>query len=428
MSALAGKLDELLWSSRYRDSPLPIRLLCTAARFIYAVARDLISGQLTLRAMSLVYTTLLSVVPLLAFSFSVLKGFGIHEELRPRLYAILEPLGDQGTNITNTVIETVEKVQGSVLGTLSLAFFLFTAIAMVQKIESSFNYVWHVARPRSIARRITEYLSVLLVGPVIMVTALGMIASIENNILVKEIIAIEPFGTTMLLAGKIVPYVLVMSVFTFLYKFLPNANVRWRSALTGGTAAGIMWSFTGAVFASVVALSTTRNAIYGTFAVAISALIWLYVSWLILLIGAQIAFYAQNPIYLRIGRREPQLSNELKERIALNSMFLVGRAFRNPELTCTARTISNRISIPGMTIGPILAALEDAGLLTANERDELVPGREMARIRLGDILAAVRTGGETGSLLPPQWSTIHRQPCRPNWHRNRRRRRRYQPH
>ena len=404
MNTLATTIDKALWPADLASKPFIVRFACAAGRIVYAVIRELLSGQLTLRAMSLVYTTLLSTVPLLAFSFSLIKVFGVHNTLKPRLYGLLEPLGPKGVEITDWVIRTVDNVQGGVLGTVSLAFFIYTAIAMVQKIEECFNYVWYVTRPRSLARRVSEYISLLLVGPVVIAAALGLIASISNDAFVQEVLAVEPFGTTILLASEVLPYVLVIAVFSLLYKLLPNAAVQLGAALTGGVFAGIVWTGVGALFAATLSLSVARNAIYGTFAVAISALIWLYVSWLILLVGAQIAFFMQHPMFLRLGRQRPRLSNDLRERMALNVMYLIGEAFRNGSVRCTIETIARDTKIPGVTLGRMIAVLEAAGLISASEGEGLLPGREMSRITLAEILAAVRSGGDTGSLVPPTWS------------------------
>ena len=137
--------------------------------------------------MSLVYTTLLSIVPLIALSFSVLKGLGYHRYLEPLLYQFLEPLGDRATEITARVMEFVENVQSGVLGSLGLAFLLYTVISMIQKVEESFNFVWRVEQPRSIGRRFSEYLSVMVVGPVVMVAAMGLLATVGSNGLVQHL-------------------------------------------------------------------------------------------------------------------------------------------------------------------------------------------------------------------------------------------------
>ncbi len=404
MNSLADTIDKALWQVDLASKPAVVRFAFAAARIVYAVGRELLSGQLTLRAMSLVYTTLLSTVPLLAFSFSLIKVFGVHNTLKPRLYGLLEPLGPKGVEITDWVIRTVDNVQGGVLGTVSLAFFIYTAIAMVQKIEECFNYVWQVTGPRSLTRRVSEYVSVLLIGPVVIAAALGLIASISNDAFVQEVLAVEPFGTTIVLAGEVLPYVLAIAVFALLYKLLPNAAVQLGAALTGGVFAGIMWTGVGALFAAMLSVSVARNAIYGTFAVAISALIWLYVSWLILLVGAQIAFFVQNPMFLRLGRQRPRLSNDLRERMALNIMYLIGVAFRDGAMRCTIETITRDTKIPALTLGPMISTLEAAGLISASEGEGLLPGREMSRITRAEILAAVRSGGDSGSLVPPTWS------------------------
>ncbi len=399
------KLNRVVWGDALYQRGLPGRTVSVVLRYCYAVMRDLVSGQLTLRAMSLVYTTLLSIVPLIALSFSVLKGFGVHEQLEEYMYAVLAPLGDKGAEITDNVMQLVHSVNGSVLGGISLAFFIYTAISMVQKVEASFNYVWYVSKPRSFAKRFTEYLFVLLIGPIFIVIALGMITSLQNETLVQYLLKSETLGPMFVATSKLTPYLLVTAVFTFLYAYMPNTQVRIRSALVGGVTGGFLWASISAIFAAFVINSARTQAIYASFAIAITVLIWLYLNWLVLLIGAQLAFYFQNPAYLRIGRREPRLSNSMRERLALNVMFLVGRAFREPGQSVTVSTLSETIKIPSITLAPIISGLENDGLLTSNDNEELLPGREMARIGLDDILAIVRVEGETGSHRDPEWAT-----------------------
>jgi membrane protein len=158
------------------------------------------------------------------------------------------------------------------------------------------------------------------------------------------------------------------------------------------------------IFAAFIANSARTQAIYASFAIAITTLIWLYLNWLILLIGAQLAFYFQNPAYLRIGRREPRLSNAMRERLALNIMLIVGAAFRDSEKTVDLHSLSDKLRIPSITIAPIITGLENSGLLTSTEKEELVPGREMSRIKLRDVLNVVRVDGETGSYRDPKWA------------------------
>lgn len=373
-------------------------------RYAYGLIRDMVSGQITLRAMSLVYTTLLSVVPLIAFSFSVLQGFGIHNQLEPFLYDFLEPLGAQGAEITTQVIELVDNVKGGVLGGISLAFFIYTAISMVQKMEESFNYVWYVAKRRSLARRLTEYMIVLLIGPVVIVVAISMIASLKSVSIVEFFLTNETIGPVLVATNRLTPYLLVTGVFTFLYMYMPNTRVRFKAAVIGGLFGGFIWATLGVAFATFVSFSTRTQLIYSGFAVAILTLIWLYLNWIVLLFGAQLAYYVQNPAFLRIGRREPRLSNAMRERLALNVMLFVGRAFRDTEVSIDAHEISKKMRIPSITLAPVLEALEAGGLLAVTDKDDLLPGKDMAKITLEDILAVVRVHGETGSYRNPKWS------------------------
>lgn len=406
IAALRNRIDTLVWGNVLSKHGLPGRVVAGVLRNLYAVLRDIFSGQLTLRAMSLVYTTLLSVVPLIAFSFAVLKGLGAHKSLEERLYTVLEPLGSKGAEITDQLMTLVNNVNGNVLGGIGLTFFIYTAISMVQKVEEAFNYVWYVSKPRSFAKRFTEYMFVLLIGPVVIVVALGAIASLGNESVMLWLSDNAIFGPLFAATSKLTPYLLMTGVFTFLYAYMPNTKVNFRSALVGGLSGGIMWATTGLIFATFLANSVRTQAIYASFAIAITTLIWLYLNWLILLIGSQIAFYFQNPAYLRIGRREPRLSNAVRERLALNIMFLVASEFRTPTQGINLQSISDILRIPSITLAPIATALETAGLLATNENEELQPGREMARIELNDILAVVRRDGETGSYRDPRWDDV----------------------
>jgi membrane protein len=397
-------IEELVWSDKFEKLGLPGKMLATVLRYLYGLLRDIFSGELNLRAMSLVYTTLLSIIPLLAFSFAILKGFGVFDQLEPYLNKMLEPLGEDGARITETILNLVNNVKGGVLGGVSMVILLWTVISTIQKIEASFNFVWYVTKPRSLSRRFTEYLVVLIIGPVMMVTAVSIIGSMGSNTVVQYVSALPGIGEVLLLAGKLVPFLIISGVFAFLYMFMPNTRVNLKSALVGGLSGGVMWATMAIIFTTFVVTAARTQNMYANFAVAIFALLWLYINWLVLLIGAQLAFYHQNPAFLRIGRQEPRLSNSMRERLALNIMMMVGTAFRSGDQKVGSRDISSALNIPTIALTPVSTALEEEGLLASTESEDLIPGREMSRIRLQDILAVVRIGGETGSDRDPNWS------------------------
>ena len=204
-------------------------------RLINVILRELTEGQLTLRAMSLVYTTLLSIVPVLAISFSVLKAFGVHNEVvEPFLMKFLAPLGGKGEEITSQIIGFVENMNVGVLGSLGLGMLIYTVISVIQKIEASFNSIWRIKKARSFARRFSDYVSVIIVGPILIFSAMGLTASFMSNTIVQAIVSIEPFGTAFYYFVEKIPYIIVCAAFTFLYIFIPNTKVKFKSALIAG--------------------------------------------------------------------------------------------------------------------------------------------------------------------------------------------------
>ena len=383
--------DSFLWTSKYATRPGPIQYVVRSSRFLYALVRDFLEGQLTLRAMGLVYTTLLSIVPLIAFSFSILKGFGVHQQVEPLLLELMAPLGEKGQEITEKIISFVENVRVDALAIMGFLILMYTVVSLVQKVENSFNYIWHVSGPRSLGRRFSEYLSVIMVGPLLMAVAVGAGASITNNDFVQYLSATKGVDTAIILLGKLTPFALVTMTFTFLYAFIPNTKVRLSSAVVGGLTAGLLWVTIGFLFASFVAGSTKYTAIYSSFAILILFLIWLYVGWLILMVGAQISFYFQNPEYLRYGRVELDLSNASREHLSLQAMQCIGDAFLQGDNRWTTDSLSRHFRIPGKDVDRILNRLRGAGLIVETDNGNLMPARALEEIKINHILNAVRS-------------------------------------
>ena len=225
LQPLKGFFLERLWKLDAEALPWWKALPLAALRILVVVARDIADGQLNLRAMSLVYTTLLSLVPLLAVSFSVLKAFGVHNQIEPFLEQFLEPLGPKGTEITTQVIQFVENIRVGVLGALGLALLFYTVVSLIQKIERAFNFTWRVKQERPVAQRVSGYLTVILVGPVLVFTALGVTGTVMSTAFIQQVAAIEPFGTVIELATRLVPYLLIIAAFLFIYIFIPNTRV-----------------------------------------------------------------------------------------------------------------------------------------------------------------------------------------------------------
>ena len=395
-----------LWNlcDRWLFGPLslgtnPLALLFRVLRYPYAILRDLSRGQVNLRAMGLVYTTMLALIPLLAFSFAILKVFGAASDLEPVLYEFFRPLGHSATDLTSRVMQFVNSVSGGIVGSVGFALLLWTLIGTVQKVEDSFNFLWRVEQPRSFTRRITEYVALLIAGPLLLVAFLGAahatLTSESLQVLASEP-AVDGIRRTLL---KLSPYAMVAALFTALYAFIPNTRVRWLPALTGGLAAGILWAAVGKVFTAMVIATTRLTIVYAGFAVIVAALLWTYLGWLILLIGAQFAFYLQNPNYLRLGLLELHLSGEEAEELSLKIMYLVGKAHTDGSRRWRIQGLSTKLGLPGIAVAQIVRALEGAGIVSVSDSDELLPARDIGHIALRDVLRVARTQS-SGHLLP----------------------------
>ncbi len=221
-------------------------------RYPYAILRDLSRGQINLYAMGLVYATLLSLIPLIAFAFAVLKAFGAHRELQPLIQEFFRPLGATGAaELTHRVMEFADSVSTGLVGSVGLALLLWTLLGTIKKVEDGFNFLWRVEHARSFARRVTEYVALLIVGPIVVVSFIGLSH--------RALDSTAGFGRYMPFWDRLTgwsleaaPFFMVTAIFTAVYMFVPNTKVKWKPALIGGVAAGILWVVVGQLFTAFV--------------------------------------------------------------------------------------------------------------------------------------------------------------------------------
>jgi len=294
------------------------------------------------------------------------------------------------------------------LGSLGFALLIYTVIALVQKIEAAFNFVWQIERLRSLPQRLSNYLSVITIGPVLIFSAIGVTAAMLNTELAVRLASSEPFGTLLVYAGKLVPYVLVCLAFTIIYVLIPNTRVQFTAALVGGVLAGVLWKFTGWGFATFIASSAKYAAIYSSFAILILLLIWLYLSWLILLVGSQIAYFVQNPRFMTLRRVHFVLSNRMREQLALQIMYLIAYSHYHNRPAWRLEQLIEYLGLPDEPVSRTLDVLVDTGYLTGLERpdgDEYLPSHAIETVMLDELLAAVRMAGEGRFLSTAQMTS-----------------------
>ncbi len=346
---------------------------------------------LSIRATSLVYTTLLSLVPFLAVMFSVLKAFGVHQQIEPILSQALDPLGEKGGEITTNIIRFVDNLKVGVLGAVGVAGLFYTTYSLIEKIEEALNSIWRVEEGRPLARRITDYLSVVLLGPVFVFTAFGLMASSQSHWLVQRVMEIQPFGSLIVALTNLLPFLFMCGIFTFLYKFVPNTSVNFSSALVGGVTAGIIWQIAGMAFAAFVASSGKYSAIYSSFAVLILFLIWLYVGWLIVLAGAQVAYYHQHPsaYLLHLGRKHQ--TPLFREYLTLALLGHITTRFLAGKPPLKGEQLARVQHVPLTMVESLLSDLIQANILVHTDKPKgVVLARPPEAIPVTEVLKVVQ--------------------------------------
>lgn len=370
----------------------PLARLLRVLRYPYALIRDLLNGELNLRATGLVYATLLALIPALALTFAVLKAFGAHRGLEPLILEFFRPIGEEAAmSITQRLMQFADGVRSGLVGVVGFAALLWTLIGTVKKVEDSINFVWRVRSARSLARRIGEYAVMIIVGPLVITAVIAFTKVAFDSVAshTPYAFAVGPWvlKTFILLA----PYAIVTGLFTVMYILLPNTRVRLWPALVGGFTAGLLWAATGKLFTTLVLASSQMKLVYAGFAIIAALFVWTFLGWLILLVGAQLAFYVQNPNYLRLGHAVLRLSSREKELLALDVMVHIGEALRAGHAPWTVDALSRKLGLPGIAVADMAGNLERCGLVAQADDSTLFLARELTGIRLTQIMDSARS-------------------------------------
>jgi uncharacterized BrkB/YihY/UPF0761 family membrane protein len=271
------------------------------------------------------------------------------------------------------------------------ALLVWTLLGTLKKVEDSLNFVWHVEKPRSFARRTAEYLGMLVVGPLLVVAVIGMTQLALTGRSAELLAQLPLAGQLLRLALNLLPYAVITGLFAFIYGFVPNTRVRWRAALIGGLTAGILWALTGRMFALLVVATARLTIVYAGFAIIVAALLWTYLGWLILLVGVQLSFYLQN----QSGRCQLACPGGVRAACAA-AHVPVAEAH---EAAHRGRMVALLAS--GCPASPWrgLHALEDAGMFYL--RRASAPGRGLMRPHGRVLVARRRVSGRPHAATPP---------------------------
>jgi membrane protein len=407
--SLKQRINQWLWRSRLSQAPLWKRLLIRTAQITTAIIRDLFQEQLSLRAMSLVFTTLIGFFPLFALTFAVLKSLGVHNAMEPTLMALLEPLGDRSVEVTQQILTYVDNLRVELIGITSIGLLIYIVLDMMRKIESAFNYIWAVKKGRTWASRISEYLFAVIVSPLLLFISISITSYVNTNFF-ESFLENLAYGSVIIsFTATLAPVLLMSLAFAFAYGFLPNTRVQFSSAFIGGFVTTIIWKLMGTFFQEFF-VSSARESIYLAFASAIVIMFFIYIGWLVALIGSSIAFYHQNPAKIRTGRASVRLSISQKERMALAVADLIIERFNNAETPLSEEEIMRQLNSSPAAIEDALSLLQDIGLITitAEEPVRFLPTHSVSDATLIEVWQALREANADASFTLGESEQVQR--------------------
>jgi membrane protein len=362
---------------RLKDHPRGKSFLIRFVRIIVLAVRGFDENKCMFRASALTLFTLLSIVPVIALMFGIAKGFGLQERVAAQVLERMKGQEEMASRIITFANSLLEKASGDIIASVGIAFLFYTIISVLSNVEKAFNDIWGVVKPRSFGRKLGDYLSMILVCPILLVLAGSMTVFVSGQIQVitEKIPFLQNFGPAFWLMLKLLPYCTLWVAFTFIFMFMPNTKVKFTSALIGGIVAGTVFQVVQWAYINFQIGVTRYSAIYGSFAALPLFVIWLQASWLVILFGAEVSFAHQN---VETYEFEPDCLSVSRSFKKLLSLLIIQRLVKNfcrGEKPADASVLSKELDIPVRLVRQILYELSESGVASEVRKGE---GRDLA--------------------------------------------------
>jgi membrane protein len=389
-----------IWRIQQRDLSRLRWFLIKQLRILIVALRGLAEDKIQLRASALTFNTLLSIVPLAAVVFGIAKGFGFEKALERYLLEHLQMHGEVIVRIIAFSRALLETAKGGVIAGIGFALLFWTIIRVLSNIERSFNDIWAVTKSRSYMRKVSDYLSLILIGPflLLMSSTMTVIVASQVRLVVSKVALLEVLSPAISAGLKFVPLFMMWILFTFIYIFMPNTKVKvWVGAVAGFISAVLFQFFQLAYIDSQIWIAK-YNAIYGSFAALPLFLIWLQLSWLIVLLGAELSFAQQNVERYEFEQAYQTVSYSFKKLLSLRIAHVLVQHFSRAEGALDETQIAQELEIPIRLAREILHELRAAGVVSqvALDDERMVayqPARNPEDITVQYVIDALETRG-----------------------------------
>ena len=370
-----------------------VRWAARQYKLLFYTVQGLSQHGTMVQSAAMTFYTLISIVPIVALVFAVVKGFGLLDGLVENLYGIFPQMPEVVDYVVEFAQKTLARTQSGWVAAISLVTLFWSVIRVFGSVEDAFNNIWEVKSTRSFVRKYTDYIAVVIIAPL-----LWIVASSAGTY-VSEIFGIDVLVGWVQVASKAFSLIITWLMFTFIYVLLPNTKVRFGSALISAIIAGTIFLLFQWGYVFLQKWMTSYNAIYGSFAALPLFLIWLQTSWQILLLGGELSFAFQNIQRFDEERESLLASYDCRRKLMVAVMVIVGKAFRDGRGAVPAVEIKERLALPTRILSNILFTLVSAGMLNEIHREEseydvsYAPARDISTLRLYDVLEAVDNQG-----------------------------------
>ena len=396
-------LNTDIWRIRLADYSRTKSFMLQQLRVITLAFRRYHEDSCMFRASALTFYSLLSIVPVIAMLFGIAKGFGLEKRVETEILQRFKGQEEVAERIVTFANSLLENARGGVIAGVGVMILFWSVMKVLGNIEHSFNEIWGVTKPRSLGRKFSDYFSLILVCPVLMAAAGSMtvVVSSHARVLLEKTAFLNSLGPVLLLPLKLLPYGTVWVTFTFIFIFMPNTKVKLKAGLIAGVVAGTLFQLVQWAYINLQIGAAQYSAVYGSFAALPLFLVWLQMSWLILLFGAEIAFAVQNVHTYEFEPDCLSISHSRKMLLSLLIAKLVVTRFCEGKPAWDASEISRALEIPIRLVRQILHELVESGVLSEiRKREEgkevlYQPARDVETLTIKWVVDALENRGDS---------------------------------
>jgi membrane protein len=394
-----------IWRARLEDLPFGKSFLIKQLRIIILTLRRFDEDKCFFRASSLTFYTLLSIVPVAAMLFGIAKGFGFEKLLRNELFERFP--GEAQQEVLTKVIEFAESMleatKGGLIAGIGLVVLFWSVVKVLSYIETSLNDIWEIKENRTWGRKFSDYLAVMIISPLLIIVSSSATVFITSQItqLTNQIKLLGMISPLIFLSFKLIPYVLIWILFSVIYILMPNTKVNLKAGIVSGIIAGTIFQLVQWAYISFQVGTARYNAIYGSFAALPLFLLWVQISWWVVLFGAELSFASQNVGTYEYEPDSSEISHAFKKLLTLRVAHLLIRNFSRCESPLTDLQISMRLEMPIRLLHQILYDLVESGLFVETRTgDENIfgyqPACDINKLTINSIVEAIEHHGAEG--------------------------------